>query len=368
MRILFLTRRFHPDIGGGEKHVFEVSKELIKRGHKVTIITESSAHGGSRNCHSIDQSDTQDINLIRPVKSSQIGNIDTRKLNVIRLNFGAENWFKKFRIWLGVLGMLGIIRNSDIVHCHDVFFWYLPFRFLFPNKKVFTTFHGYETKFPPTATAKFVRKISEKLSRRNICIGKYIEKWYGTKSDFITYGGVSTVQSLKSKVKNFGKNRKSMNILLLGRLEEDNGVKIYLEALRKLKNRGISYKLTVCGDGNYRRQFGRYGNVHGFVNNLNKYIDRADFIFASSYLSILEAFLRSKKVFSVYQNELKRDYLTLSPFAKYVSVAGDSETLASQVVSSISGGKVPYNKPAYFWARKQTWSRVADIYLKLWKL
>ena len=40
--ILFLTRSFYPNIGGVEKHVLELSKELIKRGYRITVITEKT--------------------------------------------------------------------------------------------------------------------------------------------------------------------------------------------------------------------------------------------------------------------------------------------------------------------------------------
>lgn len=351
MKILFLTRRFYPDIGGVEKHVLKVSKELIKRGHKVSVITESSPS----NYHSTDQSDTYSINPEQPVKSSQI--------KIFRLNFGKNDWFKKIRIWMRLFRQYETIKDAEIVHCHDVFFWYFPFRFLFPLKKVYTTFHGFETKFPPTIKARLVRKISEKLSYGNICVGEYIKKWYGTKPDYVTYGGVE-------KTQNFNKNRGSLNILLLGRLEEDNGVKIYLEALRELKKQKVAYNLVVCGDGSYKKQFEKFGKVKGFIPDLNKYIDRSDFIFASSYLSILEALFRGKNVFTVFQNELKKDYLELSPFNDYVCIAGNSRDLVKQVLSIHKNPYESYNRllKAQVWSKAQSWAKVADLYLKLWEL
>ena len=264
---------------------------------------------------------------------------------------------------------MGIIKQSNVIHCHDVFFWYFPFRFLFPLKKVFTTFHGFETKFPPSIKARLVRKISEKLSYGNICVGAFIKKWYGTKPDYVTYGGTK-IQNSKFKIQNFNKKRKKLNILLVGRLEEDNGAKVYLEALRELRKQGITYKLIVCGDGQFRKRFEKYGDAIGFTPNLNKYIDRSDFIFASSYLSILEAIIRGKNVFSVFQNELKKDYLVLSPFYNYVSIAGDASSLIEKVLYVRNNLNGTYNniKKARNWSKRQTWSKVADIYLKLWKL
>lgn len=364
MKVLFLTRRFFPNIGGVEKHVLELSRELIKKKHRVTIITENPS-----NYHLKHQSDTYSINSKEPIKSIQTTNFEANQLNVLRFNFGKDNFFKKFRIWVKLLTNISMIKDSDIVHCHDVFFWYLPFRFLFPTKKVFTTFHGHETKFPPTLKSKIIRKVSEKLSFGNICVGDFIKKWYGTKPDYVTYGGIKESQNSKVKIQKFGGHRKKLNILMVGRLEEDNGAKIYLQALKKLNEHGLSYNLTVCGDGKFRKRFEVYGEVKGFVHDLNKYIDRADFIFVSSYLSIIEALSRSKNVFSVFQNRLKEDYLKLSPFKQYIFIAGNASSLVKRLISSINNLSESHNRlrQAQKWSQKQTWAYVAHLYLELWR-
>ena len=159
MTIIFLTRRFHPDIGGVEKHVFEISKILKSKGHNVTVITESRGRVG---------------------KFSGI--------NIIRIKKFPNNWFKKFHIWKWMISNLGIFRNADVIHAHDVYYWYFPLKILNPFKKSYVTFHGYETKFPPSKKAIIVRKISEKMAKGNICVGKFIEKWYRTRANFINYG------------------------------------------------------------------------------------------------------------------------------------------------------------------------------------
>ncbi|EKD86739.1 MAG: hypothetical protein ACD_37C00161G0001, partial [uncultured bacterium] len=41
MTILFLTRRFSPDIGGVEKHVLEIGKRLVQDNHKLYAVTQS---------------------------------------------------------------------------------------------------------------------------------------------------------------------------------------------------------------------------------------------------------------------------------------------------------------------------------------
>src|SRR5579859_5414795 len=152
MRILFLSRLFWPHIGGVEKHVMEISKILAKRGHTVTIITER-----------------YDKKLAEKEKMNGI--------IICRITTGKENKNKKFKIWKEMKRLQKIIQEADVVHCHDVFFWYLPFRFIYPQKPVYTTFHGYES-YPIKKNAIRVRKLSEKLSWGNICIGDFIPKWY----------------------------------------------------------------------------------------------------------------------------------------------------------------------------------------------
>ena len=165
MTIVFFTHRFWPEIGGVEKHALEVALELVKRGHKVTVLAENNGN----------------------LKDGEIYN----GIEIIRIRIHTSERLKKFIIWKWLFINRKLIEKADVIHCHDVFFWFLPFRFLYPKKPVFTTFHGYETKFPPSYKAILMRKISEKLSFGNICIGDYIKKWYGTKPDFITYGGIS---------------------------------------------------------------------------------------------------------------------------------------------------------------------------------
>lgn len=44
MKILQVTQRFNPSISGSQYHVYRISKELIKLGHDVTVLTTTSMH------------------------------------------------------------------------------------------------------------------------------------------------------------------------------------------------------------------------------------------------------------------------------------------------------------------------------------
>jgi len=331
MRIVFLSPRFYPQIGGVEKHAFEVAKRLAEQ-HRVVVITEG----------------------VKDKKENFNG------IKVIRLYFGKNDWFKKFIIWGKILKHRKIIEKADIVHCHDVFFWYLPLRIIYPNKKVFTTFHGYEAIFPPSSKAIFIRKLSEKLSNGNIAIGEYIRKWYGTTSEAIIYGAQDEAQARNTK---FNKHKK-LRILFVGRIEKDTGAEVYPQVLRKLKN----YTFEACGDGTLRSELEKFGKVHGFVKDLTKYISKADIIFASSYLSIIAAIKLKKPVFSVFENPLKEDYLKLTPFNRWIYISKSPEILVKKIKIVVNKKRLREKNLnlAYNWANEQTWDKVSKIYLKLW--
>ena len=347
MRILFFTRRFYPLIGGVEKHCLEIGKRLVAQGHTLTVVTE-----------------TPDKNS-KPKETYE-------GINIYRIPITTEEKSKKFQIWWWLLNHRKLIKEAEVIHCHDVFFWYLPFRFLYPRKKVFTTFHGWEGIYPPRLKNKIIRKISEKLSFGNICVGNYIEKWYGTKADFVTYGGVNIVQSSKFKVQSYSSKCKvqsyssKFKILFVGRLEKDTGLLIYLKTLVILRDR---VEAKFAGDGSLRKEAEKYGTVLGFVEDVNEQMQESDFVFTSGYLSILEAMINKKLVFSVYDNPIKEDYLKMAPFSQWIVIENDPEQLAKKIKFYLENPleEKKLIEEAYNWVRQQSWKKLTEKYLELWE-
>lgn len=147
MKILFLAQHKWPHVGGVEVHIRELVKSLKLKGQSVKIISSED---------------------IRYPKIKYLGLL---------------------YIWHWLWKNREIIKSSDLVHVHDVFIWYLPFRFLYPSKKVYTTFHGWEGVWPIPWKNILQKRIASKLSTGTIAVGKYIEKYYGIKADKIIYGG-----------------------------------------------------------------------------------------------------------------------------------------------------------------------------------
>lgn len=353
MTIVFFCRRFYPQIGGVEKHVLEISKRLVKKGHKVIVFAEL-------------EKNTNEQNYQSKLSSARIKGID-----IYRVNPGQDDWFKKFRIWFNLLKHLKTISSADIIHCHDVFFWYLPFRFIFPFKKVYTTFHGYEGNSIPSQKAILMHKISEKLSNGNICIGHFLEKWYGTKATYISYGAVEISNSQKQIFVD-----KNM-IVYLGRLEEEAGIMEYLKAFNKMLKKYDGLRLEVLGDGSLRGRAKNYVkenmlpvNFRGFINDTAKYLDRASFVFVSRYLGILESMASKKYVLSVYNNKIKEDYLKMTPFSDYISISANSNEIEMALDKVLSDNKQAREKTekAFNWVKDKTWDNLVSVYLDLWKI
>lgn len=163
MKVLFLTKLYYPHIGGVEKHVYEVGKRLKLNGKSVTVLTEK-----------------YDTNL----RNEEI----SEGIKIVRFSYPKVKFFGLLYIWFWLFRNRNLIQKSDIVHCHDIFIWYFPFRFLYPNKPVYTTFHGWEGIYPIPRKYIFLKKLAARLSRGNICVGHYIEKYYGIKADKVVYG------------------------------------------------------------------------------------------------------------------------------------------------------------------------------------
>jgi len=356
MNILFLSASFYPSIGGVETHVLRLITELERRGHKLTIITEEKEPPK----HLRKPSASEAVKIRKADESSYFIHRKLSQTDIYYFKFGQPSFFKKFRIWYYLLRHYSLIKKADVVHCHDVFIWYLPFRFLFPYKKVFTTFHGYEGRFPPVEKHVWIRKMSERLSFGNICVGDFITRWYGTKPDYVVYGGVESEKLVSIKPM----RKRKMKIVLVGRLAKDIGVQLYRDALRNLKRKGYVFEFLACGDGDLRHELERYGKVLGFVKNTKDYIKKADFIFASSYLTMLSVMQLGKPVFAVYTNPLKHDYLYSSPFSKYIYIYSSGKDLASSIRSYKQN--IPRLVSAQKWANSQTWSHIADMYEQLW--
>ena len=322
MNILFISHLYHPHIGGVEKHIQFLSKELLKDHHKITVIT--SLHDPSLKAHEI-------------IDGIEVFRISVPKIKILGL----------LDIWCLLIKLRKLINIADIIHIHDVFIWVLPLRLIHFKKQFYLTHHGWEGEYPIPFNKILIKKLSNALSTKSMAVGHYIEKYYGIKTNSITYGAVNH-QKVSQKKPN--------TILYLGRLSTDTGLTILLEAFPKLKNFSISF----CGSGELESKCKKIGKVATTVNP-NLLLKSTQFCIVSGYLSLLEAISWNCIPVAIYVNSLKKDYFKMSPFIKDIILVKSADELVDAIKkahqSSFPGPKF----------NEYSWFNLKMEYYNLWR-
>lgn len=332
--IVFCTPGFAPRIGGVEKHVTAVVGELASLGYQVTVLTSSP--GGSKKLYP-----------------------EIPHVTVVRLNGDAHS---KKDVWLWVLSQWRLFALSDVVHVHDVAWWVLPVLPLMCTK-FFITFHGWEGKYPIPILHKLQRRFFALCARGTMHIGAYIQEFYGDRPTHVLYGGIAREKRVavhKTHVH---------SLVFVGRLAADTDVPLYIEYFKRLKEEVPTATLTWVGDGPLRKTCAEYGEVTGFVDNPELYMQRASIVCAASYLSCLEAIAEGKKVLALYSHPLKERYLKSFPFADQCIIDSHECVTVEEVVKLLKSGVVMTRaEEVQLQNRLQnfTWKAVTESYLRLW--
>ena len=426
MNIVFITKDYLPKIGGVEIHVSMLAAELVKDKHNINIIT--LANPGERElsgaedksssvpCHPELVSGSASIKVLR-LSSNFFSDCNAVKPGPVALSrthsclsrthschpelvSGSAsklvNVVRRISHYKGLLTKMILFSKADVIHFHDfsIMYYFLPFVYIFKTmlkKRIYITFHGWEGIFPPPPDIIKKRALCESLAAGNICIGDFIPKWYGTRADIISYGGVE-----KKDVSDVSNNSSDKNIVFVGRLSADTGIVQYLEAWKKIQRKYTDLNLIICGDGplmgNISSEIndGKLFNVTlaGMVRNIDDYLRTAEVVFTSGYLSMLTAFAYGKKVISVYDNDLKKDYLEMMPdsidikprrgdISKYQIpntkyqrdmfwIAGSAEEILYAYDAAVNDKDKAAK--AYKFALDNDWAKVKEEYYKLWKI
>lgn len=345
--IVFFCDSYLPNIGGVQRHIENVSKALVIKNINVVVIT---IHNGDNELYAPEQYGIEVIYLKRNK------NILLSKIGLVFQLFVYIKKILKARVW----------------HFHDYsnFLRFLPvikpLSLLF-KKKIFITFHGWEGFIPPKRSIVCKRKICEIFSNGNMCVGHFIQKWYGTNPDIVIYGGVDSrisEECTEEKV-----------IMFLGRLAEDSGCKYFIEAWGEISKCYPEYVLLVCGDGPLRNELensikeNKVKNVEfmGMVKNPFPFIKRAQVIFTTGYLGILESLYCKRSVIAVYDNPLKKDYLNMIPNSQDIMwITDSSDGIVNCFPEALENRKKGIE--GHKFAKLNTWDAVAEAYLKLWRI
>jgi hypothetical protein len=304
-----------------------ISKEAIKEGHTVDVFT-----------------------LKHDQKLSSTELIDG--LNVHRVRQTTGKIMERLVIWSWMLTNISTFILADVIQIHDVFYWYWPIRLLLPWKKVYITYHGFEAGSLPTEKAKRTRQMIQRWTNGSMAIGSWIEKWYGTRPDVISYGaGECGIHDNWQMTKD--KSSIKIECVFVGRISEDTGAKVYQKVIGSL----VNCHLDMYGAG----------SKLGTIENACMVFPKYDIACVSSYLAIIEAMQSKTLVVAYAADVLKYDYLMAHPRARDMIIVRSSQEL-SDFFSTFSPEKYAANvESAYTWARQQTWNRVYLKYKKLWQ-
>jgi phosphatidylinositol alpha-mannosyltransferase len=233
-KIGIVSEYFYPHLGGITEHVYYFSKELIKRGFEVVLLT---GYQGEE----IDVEIPKSLRILRLGKSiPMFSNGSYGKVTV------AWNLGKKIR---------EILRKEqfDLLHIHSPIMMTLPLLFQkYTNTVTIGTFHTY---FDSLTMYQVFQKVLQKyIDKLDGCIAvaasvlEAMNRYF--RADYkIIPNGVETewFGNPSGKIEKYADG--SPNILFLGRLDPRNGLDTLLEAFPKVLVRVPGARLLVAGSG-----------------------------------------------------------------------------------------------------------------------
>ena len=348
MHVLMVAERLPPAVGGVERHVEGLTRNLVEGGYTVTLVAPSHTPGLDA------EGEIAGARVLRiPCKGR------TRKDYV-----GAWRWWVKQR---------SILDQADVIHFHEVYsllHWFGPTRFLCPSRPFFLTYHGYEMRYPVPLRARFYRRLATGLVRGYIAVGDYLSRWFRLRPQEITYGAVTLPQRVTPPTT-------PPSTVFVGRLDTDTSIEIYIRGLGLLQRQyNLALPFTVCGDGPLRQDMEKLAEKEavettfiGLTLDPSPYLFQASVIFASGYLAMLEGMAHLRPVLSAYHTPVKADYLRSMPGAGDNFCIVDSlQDLCDQLHKLLTGqwDPSPQIEAAFQFAADQSWSKLAQMYTRLW--
>lgn len=332
-KVLFVSTYMLPHLGGVEKHISELAKELELRGWEVHYLVSGVSF-----------------------KSGDV--IPARVTTVPSAYF-----LKKKETWRWIDHHKEWIKSFTIVHVHDVAWWFLPMRRKDPTFHFFLTIHGYESKHLPTIKQQVMRKVSRKLAHRVIEIGSFHQKWYKTsKPDLLSFGA--------ARYRPFPLPEKR-SAVFIGRFDTDTGVKEYLRLAKML---GPDIPVAFYGFGPLEKEVIKATKTHPWITFHGSSLDPEETLrhhqiaFVSRYLGMIEAMQVGRLVVAQWDSPIKRSYLSSFPPTASMIIGHTAEDLFTQLKKLLKDSDAQHKmvKDAQAWAIRQQWSTIADQYEELW--
>lgn len=222
IKLLIIVDAWFPVFGGGQVHVWELSKELVKLGYEITIFTRNLGNWGERH---------------PGIKVVRIGNFKKFENIFGRLEFLVSAFIYSLKFDYDILSLQAFSPGllAPIIKIFK------------PKKPIVFTAHGTGFKVAGLGVGS---SFLEKLVFYKI---KYDLEVTVAKNTFIKKPDTKKVKVIPNGVsisrfyKAWRLRKKVIHLLYIGRLVEDKGVGLLVQAFRKLNDKNLD--LTIVGEG-----------------------------------------------------------------------------------------------------------------------
>lgn len=347
MRILFFVHRYWPSVGGVEKYVHELGRALLETGHRVDVM--AGAH--KENLPRAQMHEGLRIHRFPALRSPS--------------RCRAALW----RSW-------PLFRSAEVIsvsNTHMLEYFWRMFGPLADPRKVFLIRHGMGCIYPVPDAQKRRAQRSLGLTAGVVHDGRFIEKWLDVKPDLCPDQGLRPEADELAPVP----EPAPTSAIYIGRLEPDTGIRIYVDAVRRLtREHHRTFALDVYGEGTLlpelRETVARESlpvRFWGRVPNAQRHIPDSCFAFLDGRMAVQEAMARRRLVLAAYVDPLKRDYVGTESFSPYLITVGSGAELAARAAHYIDH---PHERAAlvnraFAHARTLRWNRTAQSYMGFWQ-
>lgn len=374
MKIIHLAERYWPHGGGVEYHLEQVNKRLVADGHVVSVVTV--AHEPELKKIEVHQG----VTIIRiPILSHALYE---KFLSLKGLTILAKTW-QKFHRWYYMARLIPLLKQAQVVHVHDVYWWIAPWWWLIPGK-LFMTFHGYENEQGPSRAQQRWHQLGAAFTDGSLAIGGFHEKWYGVTPTLTSFGAVDVAadrvaDDYQSRIQNTFQQKTVKRIVFIGRLQELTGARELVSAVQLLPIQiRQNIHIDMYGQGELQQSLQKIIlqhalpiTLHGFQPTARNELYKADVAFVSQYLAILEALVARVQILSFAASEFKRAVLQSAPYAEVLHIVGTENELAAVLQQVAEIPEYEFSSEAMRqthcnWAQGQTWLALTNTYYQLW--
>ena len=332
IKILYVSARFVPCMGGTELHTYEVARRFVSEGHQVNVLTT-------------------DVSGKLPAQETIAG------INVIR----TKVYFKNTDFYLSPNIYRKILDgNWDIIHCQGYHTFIAPIAMLGAIRArtpFILSFHsgGHSSNIRQWIRPLQIKLLKPLISRASAIIGtteweiQHFSNLLNLKNK--KYHIVSNGSYLPKIKQNTFPNDSEINIVSIGRLEKYKGHHRIIEAFLHIIKRLPNAKLSIVGTGPYQ------GVLEGMITDLgledcvkiiafgtderaklSDFVARAHLVtilseYESQGMAALEALSLGRKVLVTESSALLE--LTQYDLVKAVPLNCGSDVLADSVVSHL---------------------------------